>query len=104
VLILSRFAGAAEQLKEAVLVNPHSPDEIADALSRALAMPRAERVSRWRSLMDGVERENVHWWMKKFVGHLSEDPPPAPGGGSAEGGEEQPAIGIVQPSSGPPMR
>jgi trehalose 6-phosphate synthase len=39
----------------------------------ALDMPREERIARWRSLMDGVERENVHWWMKKFVKVLEGD-------------------------------
>jgi trehalose 6-phosphate synthase len=73
VLVLSRFAGAAEQLTEALLINPHSPDEIADGIRRALDMPREERIARWRSLMDGVERENVHWWMKKFVKVLEGD-------------------------------
>ena len=41
VLILSRFAGAARQMSEALLVNPNSPEEIADALKRALAMEQA---------------------------------------------------------------
>jgi trehalose 6-phosphate synthase len=75
VLVLSRFAGAAEQMQDALLINPHSPDEIADALTRALAMPRDERKTRWRALMDGVERENVHWWMEKFVAVLKGEAP-----------------------------
>jgi hypothetical protein len=39
VLILSRFAGAARQMKEALLVNPNSPEEIADAIRRAYYEP-----------------------------------------------------------------
>jgi hypothetical protein len=39
VLILSCFAGAAEQLVDALLVNPHSPEEMADAIATAKAMP-----------------------------------------------------------------
>jgi trehalose 6-phosphate synthase len=38
VLILSRFAGAARQMKEALIINPNSPEEISDALTRALNM------------------------------------------------------------------
>ncbi len=72
VLILSRFAGAAWQLKDALLVNPYSKDEISDAIARALDMPRAERIRRWRSLMDVVEREDVLWWRKRFVEALQE--------------------------------
>jgi trehalose 6-phosphate synthase len=66
VLVLSQFAGAAEQMKDAILVNPHSPEEIADALKQALAMPLAERKARWCSLMQGLRDENVFWWFDKF--------------------------------------
>jgi trehalose 6-phosphate synthase len=67
VLILSRFAGAAEQMKEAVLVNPYSAEELSDAIATALAMPKPERVKRWRALMDKVEEEDVLWWRKRFT-------------------------------------
>ncbi|WP_448663257.1 trehalose-6-phosphate synthase [Sphingomonas sp. CJ20] len=70
VLILSRFAGAAAQMKEALLVNPHSPEDISDAIATALAMPRAERISRWRALMDIVQRQDVTWWMRRFLAAL----------------------------------
>ena len=76
VLVLSAFAGAAAQMKEAVLVNPHSPDELADALAFALVMPRAERIRRWRSLMDGVTREVVMWWCRRFTAALEARPEP----------------------------
>jgi trehalose 6-phosphate synthase len=67
VLILSRFAGAAHQMGEALLINPYSKDEISDAIRRALDMPRAERVRRWRSLIDTVRREDVLAWRQAFV-------------------------------------
>ena len=70
VLILSRFAGAAHQLKDALLVNPYSKDEISDAIARALDMPLGERMRRWRALMDNVESEDVVWWRKRFVDAL----------------------------------
>jgi trehalose 6-phosphate synthase len=70
VLILSRFAGAARQLKEALLVNPNSPDEIADALQRALAMDKPERVRRWQALHDNVQKEDVAAWRDAFVAAL----------------------------------
>lgn len=70
VLILSHFAGAAAQLSEALLVNPYSAEDLADAIGQALVMPRAERISRWRALMDNVEREDVMWWLRKFVDTL----------------------------------
>ena len=74
VLILSRFAGAARQLDQALLVNPNSPEEIAEALKRALAMDKAERIRRWRELNDHVQREDVTAWRDSFVAALSETP------------------------------
>ncbi len=71
VLVLSRFAGAARQMREALLVNPNSPEEIAEALKRALAMERTERIRRWRALFDGVQRNDVTAWRDSFVSALS---------------------------------
>ncbi|THD77389.1 MAG: trehalose-6-phosphate synthase [Phenylobacterium sp.] len=70
VLILSRFAGAARQMKDALLVNPNSPDDIADALSRALAMDKAERIRRWSALHENVLAEDVTAWRDAFVAAL----------------------------------
>lgn len=75
VLILSRFAGAADQLGDALLVNPHSADEMADALLQALNMGLDERKRRWRALMDNVEREDVLWWRQRFTDALLEAVP-----------------------------
>jgi trehalose 6-phosphate synthase len=72
VLILSRFAGAALQLKDAILVNPYSKEEISDAILQALQMPKEERVRRWRALNESVKREDVLAWRKAFVGALAE--------------------------------
>ncbi|MDP3658511.1 trehalose-6-phosphate synthase [Phenylobacterium sp.] len=73
VLVLSRFAGAATQLKEALLVNPNSPEEIADALKRALSMGLAERIRRWRALFENVQGEDVEGWRDAFVTALADD-------------------------------
>jgi trehalose 6-phosphate synthase len=74
VLVLSRFTGAAEQMKDALLVNPHSAEEISDALRRALTMPLAERTRRWQRLMEGVERQDVRWWLDRFTRTLRQMP------------------------------
>ena len=76
VLILSRFAGAAWQLRDALLVNPYSKDEISDAIARALEMPKEERIRRWRALMDVIETDDVLWWRKRFVDALQGIPMP----------------------------
>ena len=73
VLILSIFAGAAAQLTDALLVNPYSVDEVADAIAQALRMPREERVRRWRALLDNIRREDVFWWRDRFLRALESD-------------------------------
>lgn len=73
VLILSRFAGAAEQLTEAVLVNPYSAEEISDAIILALKMTREERIERWQALNANVQNEDVFWWLRRFTDALNED-------------------------------
>jgi trehalose 6-phosphate synthase len=67
VLILSRFAGAALQLKDALLVNPYSKEDISDAIRRAIEMPKAERIRRWQAMNEVVAKEDVVWWRKRFV-------------------------------------
>jgi trehalose 6-phosphate synthase len=71
VLVLSRFAGAARQLKDALLVNPNSREEVGDALRQALTMDRAERIERWRALHASVAGESVYAWRDDFVGLLA---------------------------------
>jgi len=82
VLILSRFAGAARQLKDALIINPNSPEEISDALKRALSMDLAERKRRFETLFDNVSRHDVTAWRDEFVAALRAPPPvvhkPAP--------------------------
>lgn len=54
VLILSRFAGAAEELREALIVNPFDADEVAEAINQALTMELGERKERWQALRERV--------------------------------------------------
>ena len=70
VLILSEFAGAAEQMPAALLVNPHDVNGMVDAIRRALGMPREERVERWRSLDEGVRTHDVAHWRRSFLDAL----------------------------------
>jgi trehalose 6-phosphate synthase len=71
VLILSRFAGAAQQLSDAVLVNPHSPDDLAHAIRVALDMPLEERKARWNKLVVSVREENVVRWTENYLADLA---------------------------------
>ncbi len=70
ILILSRFAGAAPQLPDALLVNPHSPDDMAHTIAIAMAMPRWERIRRWEKLVENVRTENVIKWREDFLAAL----------------------------------
>ena len=68
VLILSHFAGAAEQLKTgALLVNPYDVEEMADTISEAFRMTDAERSARMKRMRRGVREENVFWWVDSFL-------------------------------------
>jgi trehalose 6-phosphate synthase len=67
VLVLSRFAGAAEQLKEALLVNPYDTAGMASSIQQALQMPLAERKARHQQLMARIREHDVHWWRKTFL-------------------------------------
>ena len=67
VLVLSSFAGAARELKDALLVNPFSVDEVAEAYKKALTMPREERSRRMKKMRENVEHNNVYRWAGKFL-------------------------------------
>lgn len=67
VLVLSRFAGAAEQLEAAIIVNPYSVDEMAEAIKTAVEMPKAERIARHRTLMDVVSAQSSAEWTDVFL-------------------------------------
>lgn len=71
VLVLSRFAGAAEQLTEALLVNPYDIEGTANAIHLALQMPVEERRTRYQALMESIRRYDVHWWCDTFLATLS---------------------------------
>jgi len=72
VLVLSRFAGAAEQLKEALLVNPYDTEGMASSIQQALQMPLAERQMRHQKLMARIREYDVHWWRRSFLEALQE--------------------------------
>ncbi|RDE08714.1 alpha,alpha-trehalose-phosphate synthase (UDP-forming) [Pelagibacterium lacus] len=84
VLVLSRFAGAAEIFHEALIVNPFDADETAEAMRRAVIMPLEERKERWHSLMDTARAYSVDNWADSFLAALAGD---APSSGDTAGGE-----------------
>ncbi len=67
VLILSRFAGAAEQMKQALIVNPYDVEEMADTIKVALEMGLQERQERYRALMTGIRNHDTFAWYRSFL-------------------------------------
>ena len=75
VLLLSEFAGAADQLgKHALLVNPYDVEGTADAMYRAFTMPAQERRARMLRLRNNVRRLDVHRWLRTFLNTLESRP------------------------------
>ena len=77
VLVLSRFAGAARELKDALIVNPFDIDEVAAALHQALAMPQDQRIARWKGLMGVISRSTIKTWRESFLQALEGGGPAA---------------------------
>jgi trehalose 6-phosphate synthase len=78
VLILSRFAGAAPQMADAILVNPHSTEDVSEAIKSALHMPLEERKRRHQALLVSVRDEDVVRWREDFVTALQGEDEAAP--------------------------
>jgi len=70
VLVLSQFAGAAEELGEALIVNPLDTAAMAAALAQALQMPLAERQRRHGAMLERVRRHDCHAWLAAFLERL----------------------------------
>ena len=71
VLVLSRFAGAAYELPDALQVNPYDLDGVADAIAKAHAMPLAQRRRRWRAMMDRIGSYDIHAWRRDYLAALA---------------------------------
>jgi trehalose 6-phosphate synthase/phosphatase len=67
VLVLSEFAGAADELRDALIVNPYDIEETAEAIHRALTMSAGERARRMRALRATVLEHDVHRWASAFL-------------------------------------
>lgn len=76
VLILSETAGAAQELKDALLVNPARPASVVAALEQSLSMPKRELKRRFASMKHQLETNTVHNWAGTFMKTLQK---PVPG-------------------------
>jgi trehalose 6-phosphate synthase len=69
-LVLSTLAGAAYELKDAVLVNPYDVDDVADGINRALMMPLDERRYRHAEMMTVLRKNDIVAWRDRFIDAL----------------------------------
>ena len=67
VLVLSKFAGAANELDTALLVNPHDIDGMARTIATALGMPLPERKLRWEAMMEKLRSRTIQQWFAEFL-------------------------------------
>src|ERR1700683_84552 len=74
VLVLSKFAGAANELETALLVNPHDIDGMARTIALAVSMPLTERRIRWEAMMAKLHAGTIQQWFASFVDALQETP------------------------------
>ncbi len=74
VLVLSEFAGAADELGDAISVNPYDVDAVSHAIEGALDLPRADREGRMRAMRAQVFERDVHAWVAAFIGQLQAEP------------------------------
>jgi trehalose 6-phosphate synthase len=74
VLVLSRFAGAAHECKEALLVNPYDTEAVAAAINRALAMPLEERRERHKAMYATLLHNDIDRWAERFIATLTRPP------------------------------
>jgi trehalose 6-phosphate synthase len=72
VLVLSEFAGAADELKTSLRINPHDIDGLKDSIMQAVEMSRAERRKRMRAMRKRVRENDVGHWSRSFLRALAE--------------------------------
>ena len=72
VLILSTFAGAANELSDALLVNPYDVSRLSEAIHRALEMPEEEQIKRMQWMRRTVKERNIYQWAAHLISDLTE--------------------------------
>ncbi|HET8662515.1 MAG TPA: trehalose-6-phosphate synthase [Micromonosporaceae bacterium] len=87
-LVLSEFAGAATELRQAFLCNPHDPDGIKDALVRAVFADPVDATRRMRLMQRHLRTHDVRHWAQSFLSVLGAHQPASPGQPALTGAKE----------------
>lgn len=72
VLILSRFTGAARELRDAIIVNPYDIQDTGEAIAKALEMDITEIIDRMQRMRRTIREHNIYWWAGSLIGELCE--------------------------------
>ncbi|HBK45513.1 MAG TPA: alpha,alpha-trehalose-phosphate synthase (UDP-forming) [Xanthomonadaceae bacterium] len=72
VLVLSLLAGAADEMKEALLVNPHDLDGVADAIATAATLSLPKRIDRWQAMMEHLRNNDINHWRQRYLEALEQ--------------------------------
>ena len=72
VLILSQFTGASRELRDALIVNPYSIEEMAEAIRTALEMDPAEQKARMRGMRETLRNRNIYYWAGDLIAALAQ--------------------------------
>ncbi len=70
VLVLSKFAGAYQELPEALIVNPYDAEAMAEKIHQAIVMSEEEKTRRMQRLREVVRRNDIYWWLERFLREL----------------------------------
>ncbi len=71
-LVLSNLAGAANELTDAIIVNPYDPDQVAAGIEQGLEMSIAERRQRYQAMIEVLRQNDIHAWYRRFLDALAE--------------------------------
>jgi len=71
ILLLSRFAGSAQELQEAILINPYDTEKFADAIKEGIELPPEEKKARMEKMRETVKENNIYKWAWDVISSLT---------------------------------
>jgi trehalose 6-phosphate synthase len=69
-LVLSRFAGAYQELHDAIIVNPYDAEGMAERIHHAITLASEEKCRRMKRMREIVRRNDIYWWLERFLREL----------------------------------
>jgi trehalose 6-phosphate synthase len=72
-IVLSEFAGVADQLPEAIITNPYSQEDVAGAIENAIRMPKSEQKKRMTKMRERIKSQDLKWWLDGFLNYFDNE-------------------------------